>query len=115
MGASGPNPISRAAAPNPQLPYMQGWISPASDQPAPFGHPMPGPLIGVIGPRTTWIGYQWAPGQGGDTPGGGGAATAGQTIAVQTQWFKNGLVIPMSQQPHVSGTVGWVGTRRSRA
>lgn len=114
MGADGPNPISRLAAPNPQMPSAQGFISIQSFQPADFQRPKPGPLIGQAAARSTWIGFQWAPGQGGDTPGGGGAALIGQTMPVETAWINKGQVMPNALQ-HKPGTVGWVGSRRGGA
>ena len=114
---SGPQPISRLAGWHPQLPANQGYIGTGG---AMF-LPMPvfavaGPPIGTIAPSSDAIGIQWAPGQGGDTPGGGGAAMIGETVAVETAWINDGLVVPASVAvKHQSGTVGWIGSRRSRA
>lgn len=119
MAAVGPNPVSRAAARNPQMPANQGYFGTGGPEFVPPSRPAfssPGPIIGTIAPPNLAIGVQWAPGQGGDTPGGGGAATAGQTFPVETAWVDNGLVVPMSSViRHRPGTVGWVSSRRSRA
>jgi len=116
MTACGTIALSRAAVPI-ELPDAQGYTSVQSFKPAPFFHPIPGPRIGVIAPPSSWIGDQWAPGQGGDTPGGGGAAeTFGECEPVATTWIdKNGLVVPGALQHHAPGSVGFQGARRGRA
>ena len=116
MGACGPIPVSRAANPV-TLPAAQGYDSTQGLMPAPFFRPVSGPPIGSMAPLSTWIGDQWAPGQGGDTPGGGGAGeTFGGAVPVTTSWLdKNGLVVPSALQRHVSGTVGFQGARRGKA
>ena len=116
-GAYGAVPISRLAGWAPEYPASQGYIGTGGPEFAPPTAPvfeLPGPVIGVVGPRSTWIGQQWAPGQGGDTPGGGGAALIGETHAVETAWVTNGAVTPQALQ-HRPGSVGFVGSRRSRA
>lgn len=112
-GACGPVPISRAAAPNPQMPSNQGFVSIQQFQPMPRNR-APGLVPLIYAPSQDAIGVQWAPGQGGDTPGGGGAACIGMFTAVDTAWIENGLVTPLPYQ-HLPGTVGFVGSRRSRA
>jgi len=100
-GANGPIPISRLAAPNPQLPSSQGYVSVQQFQPQPMAYPATsGPLIGT------------APGVVADVPGGG--VTWGMTTEVQTAWLANGYVVPPSQV-HRPGSVGWVGSRRGKA
>ena len=117
-GANGPISLSRATeASGMSYPGGQGYIGTGGDQFRPQSIPVferPGPSIGTIGPRSTWIGAQWAPGQGGDTPGGGGAATQGELAPVGTLWILDGNVIPQALQ-HTPGTVGWVGSRRGAA
>ena len=116
MGACGAIPISRLAGSSPRLPSSEGYIGTGGREFVP--HRMefivPGPAIGSIAPPTDAIGCQWAPGQGGDTPGGGGAALIGETMAVETAWLKDGFVVPVALV-HAPGTVGWVGSRRARA
>ncbi len=99
------------------LPSSQGYIGTGGDA----FRPMPvfavaGPLIGTIAPASDAIGVQWAPGQGGDTPGGGGAALIGDTMPVETAWVQDGFVVPASVAvKHRPGTVGWISSRRGRA
>jgi hypothetical protein len=116
MGAYGPNPISRLAGWKPQLPASQGYIGTGGAMFVPNEKQfvVPGPIIGTIAPASDDIGQQWAPGQGGDTPGGGGAALIGNTTEVETAWIVDGLVVPVAQA-HAAGTVGWVGSRRGKA
>jgi hypothetical protein len=116
MGASGPNPISRLAVP-PMLPGDQPWQGVQGLAANPDTRPIPGPPYGVAPSRDTWIGAQFAPGQGGDTPGAGGfGAGMGNTTPPQTQWVVDGYIVPQSQQgPHNPGWVSWVGSRRSGA
>lgn len=113
-GPHGPISYSRAAHPL-SLPQDQPYTLPSGMPPPVTERPMPGPLIGVAG--HIGIGYQWAPGQGGATPGGGGAALPGGLTRAETQdWTIQGFVIPKtSSARHTPGTVGWVGTRRSEA
>jgi hypothetical protein len=113
---AGPNPISRLAGWPGVLPASQGYIGTGGPmfQPVPKVFVIPGPVIGEIAPEADDIGIQWAPGQGGDTPGGGGAAMIGNTVEVETAWLVAGFVVPI-QQKHASGSVGWIGSRRGRA
>lgn len=118
-GANGPSSRSRVTDPTGlQLPMSQGYIGTGGVQFTPVSErtfETPGPVLGTIGPRSTWIGEQWAPGQGGDTPGGGGAAmTFGMNQPVMTAWITDGNVTPLALQ-HRPGTVGFVGSRRSGA
>lgn len=115
MGQIGPVPISRAAATNPQLPSYQGYVSTEQFAPTPR-FIVPGPPLGVQ-VMAPGIGMQWAPGQGGDTPGGGGASMIGMTQDVQTLLIQDGLVVPLGQVygPHRPGTVGPTALRRGRA
>jgi hypothetical protein len=116
MSACGAVPISRLAGWSPQMPAAQGYIA--------TGGPMfrPNPIVFAMvtdppfasGANLDAIGLQWAPGQGGSTPGGGGAAMIGETMAVETAWIQDGLVVPPTKA-HVPGTVGWMSSRRSRA
>ncbi len=109
---AGPIPLSRAA-PRMQLPGTQPWV-PQWGIPVPKDlAPIPGPRIGTRDHEK--LGYQFAPGQGADTPGAGGAGVpGGETAPVETLWFWNGYVIPQSKWgPHPPGTVGWIGSRRS--
>lgn len=117
MGQVGPIGVSRLAGWPGDLPATQGYIGTGGDMFRPTPRfAIPGPSLGTIAPPEDAIGFQWAPGQGGDTPGGGGAAMIGETFPVETAWIQNGLVIPRSAQgAHRPGTVGWVGSRRSRA
>lgn len=116
MGASGPIALSRGVV-KMQMPATQGWIMVGGEPPPKFEAPHPGPRIGTAAPRSSWIGYQWAPGQGGDTPGGGGAALpGGMSQAPELVWDLKGYIIPKSQvRRHNPGSVGWVGSRRSGA
>lgn len=116
MTAMGAVPISRAAALDPQLPASQGYFGVGGPEFLPQGKVfvVPGMPIGSIAPPTLAIGVQWAPGQGGDTPGGGGAATLGQTTEVTTAWYVDGIV-QAPRQAHKPGTVGPVGYRRGPA
>lgn len=115
----GPNPISRAATRDPQMPQNQGYFGTGGPEfvPLPYAiFDLPGPVIGTVAPASLGIGTQWAPGQGGDTPGGGGAATRGMTHAVETGWIKDGYVVPAGKVVHhAPGTVSWVGSRRGGA
>ena len=113
MAAVGPVSLSRAAHPL-TLPAAQGWIMTSGQPPPSYEAPIPGPVIGVAGHRG--YGYQWAPGQGGDTPGAGGAGVPGGDTSVVTQdAIVRGYAIPASVTAHVPGTVGWIGVRRSGA
>jgi hypothetical protein len=116
MTACGVIQIARVAGNHPELPSSQGYIGTGGDmfRPRPRQFAIPGPRIGVVAPRSDWIGTQWAPGQGGDTPGGGGAALIGETTAVETAWIQNGLVTPTNVS-HAPGSVGFTGARRGRA
>lgn len=106
-------PLSRGA-PDLAMPSAQGFITIQGRQPPAEETPVSGPRIGTVGPRSSWIGTQWAPGQGGDTPGGGGAATQGMTEAVTTAWMVDGYVQP-PKKAHVGGQVRWQGSRRGNA
>jgi hypothetical protein len=65
-------------------------------------------------PKSDYIGMNWAPGQGGDTPGGGGAALIGETQQVDVAaWYSMGFVIPFNAS-HAPGAVG-AQSRRGRA
>ena len=116
MGACGAIPMSRLAGNSPRLPTSQGYIGTGGSAFVPnrVVFLVPGPAIGAVAPPRDDIGVQWAPGQGGDTPGGGGAAMIGQTRAVETAWIVDGLVVP-NRQAHAPGSVGWIGTRRGKA
>jgi hypothetical protein len=109
MGANGPIPISRLAGRG-QLPAVQGFISIAGFSP-PARFEVPGPPLNHTLPPAG-IGPQWAPGAGGDTPGGGGAFT-GETAPVETAWFQDGYVVTPSKI-HNPGTVSARGPRRSQ-
>lgn len=111
---AGPVQLSRAA-PRLSLPGTQPWWGVSGYPPPAFERPLSGPVIGVAG--HAGIGYQFAPGQGGDTPGGGGAAVpGGMTQAVEYTGEVKGFVLPRSAgRRHVPGTVGWIGARRSGA
>ena len=113
----GPQPISRLAGWPGELPGSQGYIGTGGDEFRPMPvFAMAGPLIGTIAPASDAIGVQWAPGQGGDTPGGGGAALIGSHVEVETAWVTDGFVVPISVLgPHKPGTVGFKSSRRSRA
>ena len=117
MGQVGAIPISRLAGNHPIMPADQGFIGTGGDEFRPWPMFVAGaPLLGFAVPSPPGIGLQWAPGQGGDTPGGGGASTAGQHVAVETALLKDGLVVPTSQiYPHRPGSVAPSGPRRSRA
>lgn len=115
MACIGPNPISRAAAPNPQLPSGQGYIGTGGVefQPAPRAvFTLPGTSILTLPMPQGWA-PQTSPGMGGDTPGSGGQFE-GMTTAVQTSWLVDGVVNPGSVQ-HIPGSVGARAYRRSRA
>lgn len=114
MAACGPVSLSRAAHPL-SLPGSQPWVNIAFQPPPASERPISGPVIGVAG--HAGIGYQFAPGQGGDTPGGGGAAVpGGLTYAVEYTGEVKGFVLPRSAGAlHRPGEVGWVGARRSGA
>ena len=113
-GAFGPNPISRAAAPNPQLPSSQGYIGTGGDMFRPVPRfVVPGPPDGLQVAPAGW-GVQFAPGQGGDTPGGGGSV-AGETHGIATAWYTDGLVTPPTDIPNRPGQVGARPSRRSNA
>jgi hypothetical protein len=116
MTQCGAIPMSRLAGWPGQLPAAQGYIGTGGGMfaPTPRSFVVPGPVIGTIAPASDDIGQQWAPGQGGDTPGGGGAALIGNTTAVETAWIVDGLVVPIVR-PHRPGSVGWQGSRRGRA
>ena len=100
------------------MPASQGFIGTGGAQFRPMtaqAFEEPGTRIGTTGARSTWIGDQFAPGQGGPTPGGGGfGAGMGQDQAVQTLWVLDGNVIPQALQ-HQPGHIGWVGSRRGAA
>jgi hypothetical protein len=114
-GPHGPIPVSRLAGWPGQLPASQGYIGTGGDEFRPRPRfAVPGPTIGTIAPPDDAIGAQWAPGQGGDTPGGGGAALIGMTQAVETSWIVDGFVVPL-RGAHQPGTVGFQGARRGRA
>ena len=114
-GASGTIQLSRACGPYPNLPASQGFIGTGGSMFMPQSQVIfeqKGPLLGdQIEPHG--YGTQFAPGQGGDTPGGGGSVK-GETAAVRTNWINDGMVTPVALQ-HRPGSVGWVGSRRSRA
>ena len=118
-GQNGPASRSRATdVGDIQMPASQGYVGTGGDQFRPqtytaFEHK--GPSIGTAGPHSTWIGSQFAPGQGGPTPGGGGFGVGmGSDVPVQTLWVSDGNVIPQALQ-HQPGHVGWVGSRRGAA
>ncbi len=107
-GAFGPIQLSRACGPSPSMPASQGYIGTGGSQFGPqpvFTHPGPPDGIQVMPPG---YGIQFAPGQGGDTPGGGGNFM-GETAPVDTLWIVDGVVTPGMIQ-HKPGTVGWVGS-----
>lgn len=119
MGANGPTSMSRATdGDGLAMPDSEGYIGTGGDEFRPLPWPqfeVPGPAIGALPSRETWIGVQWAPGQGGDTPGGGGAAmTFGETQPVETAWITDGVVTTPAAM-HKPGSVGYSGARRSRA
>src|SRR5580658_863363 len=107
-GIAGPVRLSRNAV-HLQLPGTQGYLSLAHMPMPKWEAPVSGPRIGTIAPITDGIGMQWAPGQGGDTPGGGGAGmTFGQHVPVEVQGYKKGYIIPRSAYgAHKPGTVRW--------
>lgn len=112
----GPNPISRLAGNNPQFPSSQGYIGTGGPQFQPLPKQLfsvPGPPIGVMTAPAGW-GTQFAPGQGGDTPGGGGSC-AGNTQGIETAWYTDGLVTPPMATYNKPGQVGARPSRRSRA
>jgi len=115
MSACGPNPISRAAARDPRMPASQGYIGTGGRE----FLPTPGvfkftPVPYRFAPVSDWIGNHWAPGQGGDTPGGGGAALIGETQQVDvSKWYNQGYVTPYSAS-RAPGSVG-AQSRRGRA
>lgn len=114
-GQHGPVQLSRAAATALQMPAAQGFIGTGGVDFQPANRAVftvGGHIIGL--PAVVSYGPQFAPGQGADTPGGGGSCE-GTTMAVETRWLTNGRVVPASQLAHQPGTVGWVGSRRSRA
>jgi hypothetical protein len=126
VSIAGTRPISRAAARDPQMPAAQGYIATGGDQfrpnPASFAPGRRQPP--ASGANLNGIGIPWAPGQGGDTPGGGGAGEIGNTVAVDvSSWYNDGFVTPFNAS-HAPGSVGaksrrgnagqrWPGTRSS--
>ena len=111
---AGPIQLSRVCGPGLDLPYSQGYVGTGGDsfRPNPRVYVVPGPGINRA-PMPPGNGPQWAPGQGGDTPGGGGQVL-GQLSAVQTLWITEGIVTPQALQ-HKPGTIGFTGSRRGGA
>ncbi len=112
-GAFGPIQLSRACGPSPMMPVSQGYIGTGGTTFMPTPRfVVPAPPLGIQ-QMPAGYGVQFAPGQGGDTPGGGGTVP-GDVIPVQSAWIVDGTVMPLSIQ-HIPGTVGFVGSRRSGA
>ena len=115
-GAFGPSAISRAAGSGPMYPAAQGYVGTGGDE----FRPLPQQVFELPG-RAAFdapvpgIGIQFAPGQGGDTPGGGGSFR-GEVVAVPTTWIIDGYVNPSALQPrNRPGQVGFQGSRRGGA
>ena len=115
-GANGPIPISRLAGTAPQLPASQGYFGTGGREFAPLPQQvfeLPG--MALFDAPVPGIGVQFAPGQGGDTPGGGGSYW-GEPYGVDTDWIIDGYVNPSALQPrNRPGSVGFQGSRRSGA
>jgi hypothetical protein len=114
MGQVGAIPISRLAGNSPQLPNSQGYIGTGGSafRPTP-GFLVPAPPLGVA-QEPQGYGMQFAPGQGGDTPGGGGNFP-GLNVGVATAWYTDGLVTPPAATYNEPGQVGARPSRRSGA
>jgi hypothetical protein len=115
-GANGPIPFTRCGPI--ELPAAQGFRGVYGEQfrPAPsLVFTVGGPAIGTMAPATMYLGPPFAPGQGGDTPGGGGAIP-GLHDEVQTDWLVDGAVNPQAIA-HPPGVTSWTSSpaRRARA
>lgn len=115
-GWDGPVVLSRATGSGPEMPAAQGYFATGGEE----FRPTPGVFVpGRVPPppsgaNLNGIGVPWAPGQGGDTPGGGGAGMIGERRAVDTSgWITNGFVQPLDFS-HAPGSVG-ASSRRGKA